>query len=227
MPTLAASDSTWAGMRAVAFRVWPLAARSRLGAAAAAAVVRPAAAASGGARRWVGEQSWGAEALKQSGEKLDASKAGGSKEILLTKEEVAAVPEHIKALCDELLQLNVVEIRSLLTRLQTRLGIRDDQLSTGGGGGGGGGGGAAAPAAAAAPAVEAPKDVFTLKLGPVDAKAKIKIIKEIRVITGLGLAESKALVEKAPVVVKEGLKKDEAEKLKKLLIDAGAVAELV
>jgi len=54
-----------------------------------------------------------------------------------------------------------------------------------------------------------------------------QIIKEVRVITGLGLAESKALVEKAPVVIKEGLKKDEAEKLKKLLTDAGAVVELL
>lgn len=61
----------------------------------------------------------------------------------------------------------------------------------------------------------------------VDAKAKIKVIKEVRVITGLGLAESKALVEKAPCVLKEGVKKDEAEKIKKLLVDAGAGVELL
>ena len=60
-----------------------------------------------------------------------------------------------------------------------------------------------------------------------DAKAKIKIIKEVRSITGLGLKEAKDLVEKAPVVVKEGVKKDEVEKLQKQLEDAGAAVELL
>lgn len=64
-------------------------------------------------------------------------------------------------------------------------------------------------------------------MGAVDAKAKIKVIKEVRTITGLGLKEAKELVEKAPVVLKEGLKKDEAEAFKKLLMDAGATVELV
>lgn len=64
-------------------------------------------------------------------------------------------------------------------------------------------------------------------MAAVDAKAKIKVIKEVRTITGLGLKEAKELVEKAPVVLKEGLKKDEAEAFKKLLMDAGAAVELV
>lgn len=103
-----------------------------------------------------------------------------------------------------------------------------------------GGADAAAPAAAAPVAV---KDSFDLKLKIVDASAKIKVIKEVRAITGLGLKEvniklmqtktifmylqAKELVEKTPVVVKPGLKKDEAEALKKLLTDAGAEVELV
>ena len=96
---------------------------------------------------------------------------------------------------------------------------------TGGGGGGGGGGAPGAAPEAAAPVKE--KEAFDLKLTEVDAKAKIKIIKEVRTITGLGLKEAKEMVENAPVVVKQGLKKDEAEKLMKLLVEAGAKVELL
>ena len=85
---------------------------------------------------------------------------------------------------------------------------------------------AAAPAAAAAEPVKA-KEFFDLKLGAVSATAKIKIIKEVRTITGLGLKEAKELVEKAPVVVKTGLKKEEADGFMKLIVDAGGVVELL
>ena len=71
------------------------------------------------------------------------------------------------------------------------------------------------------------KSAFDIKIGAVDPKAKIKIIKEVKAITGLGLKESKELVEKAPVVIKEGVKKDESETLQKKLEEAGAVVELV
>jgi large subunit ribosomal protein L7/L12 len=97
------------------------------------------------------------------------------------------------------------------------------------------------------------KEAFDLKLTEVPAAAKIKIIKEIRAITGLGLKEvrhflvlycthavfltmilcdcvhlqAKEMVEKAPVVVKQGLKKDEADKLKATLLEAGGKAELL
>jgi large subunit ribosomal protein L7/L12 len=86
---------------------------------------------------------------------------------------------------------------------------------------GGGGGGAAA---AAAPAAE--KTTFTLKLKGFDAKAKIKVIKEIRAITGLGLKEAKTAVETDGSVVKEHLTKEEAEKLEKQLVDVGAKVEI-
>jgi large subunit ribosomal protein L7/L12 len=74
---------------------------------------------------------------------------------------------------------------------------------------------------------EKPKEAFNIKIGAADAKAKIKIIKEVRSITGLGLKEAKELVEKAPVVIKEGVKKEEAEQFKKLLTEAGATVELL
>ena len=85
---------------------------------------------------------------------------------------------------------------------------------------------AAAPgaAAAAAPAAEE-KTEFTVVLAGAGAQ-KINVIKEVRAITGLGLKEAKDLVEAAPKPVKEGVSKDEAEKIKKQLEGAGASVEL-
>ena len=78
-------------------------------------------------------------------------------------------------------------------------------------------------AAAAAPAEE--KTEFTVVLAAAGEK-KIEVIKEVRAITGLGLKEAKDLVEGAPKPVKEGVNKDEAEKLKAQLEKAGAKVEL-
>ena len=83
---------------------------------------------------------------------------------------------------------------------------------------------AAAPGAAAAAPVEE-KTEFTVVLTDAGAN-KINVIKEVRAITALGLKEAKDLVEGAPKPVKEGISKDEAEKLKKQLEDAGAKVEL-
>jgi len=90
---------------------------------------------------------------------------------------------------------------------------------------------AAAPVAVAAVAGAAagePAEVqteFTVMLTEAGAN-KINVIKEVRAITGLGLTESKALVESAPKAVKEGVSKEEAEKLKKQLEDAGAKVDV-
>jgi large subunit ribosomal protein L7/L12 len=82
---------------------------------------------------------------------------------------------------------------------------------------------AAAAGAAAAPVEE--KDEFTVVLAAAGEK-KINVIKEVRAITGLGLKEAKDLVEAAPKAVKEGVKKEEAEEIKKKLEGAGAKVEL-
>ena len=82
----------------------------------------------------------------------------------------------------------------------------------------------AAPAAAAAPAVEE-KTEFTVELKSAGAQ-KINVIKVVRAATGLGLKEAKDLVDGAPKTVKEGLNKEEAEKLKKELEEAGGAVEL-
>jgi large subunit ribosomal protein L7/L12 len=83
---------------------------------------------------------------------------------------------------------------------------------------------AAGPAAAAAPAAEE-KTEFTVMLTAVGDK-KIEVIKEVRAVTGLGLKEAKDLVEGAPKPVKEGVNKEEAEKIKATLEKVGAKVEL-
>jgi large subunit ribosomal protein L7/L12 len=83
---------------------------------------------------------------------------------------------------------------------------------------------AAGAAAAAAPAVEE-KDTFDVILTAAGAN-KINVIKVVRELTGLGLKEAKDLVDGAPKPVKEGVSKDDAEKMKKQLTDAGASVEL-
>ena len=114
---------------------------------------------------------------------------------------------------DQLSKLTVMEAAELATKLEDVWGVS-----------------AAAPAAAAAaPAAAgeaaAAKDEFDVMLTAVGEK-KINVIKEVRAITGLGLKEAKDLVEAAPKAVKEGVSKDDAEKMKKQLEDAGATVEL-
>ena len=108
-----------------------------------------------------------------------------------------------------------------------RAGLSDADLQ------GGGGGGVVQVAAAAAPAAAAPaeeaaaeKEFFDIKLTSFDAKAKIKVIKEVRALTGLGLKEAKEVVEGAPSVLKKEVKKEEAEEIVKKLTELGAAAEL-
>jgi len=84
---------------------------------------------------------------------------------------------------------------------------------------------AAAPAAGGADAAAEEKDDFEVVLAAIGDK-KINVIKEVRAITGLGLKEAKDLVESAPSSLKEGVKKEEAEEMKKKLEEAGAKVEL-
>ena len=136
------------------------------------------------------------------------------------------VTERCENLFKEILLLNTFDICILLQLLKERVGM--DPYSEGFGGGispaaGGGGGGGATEAAA--PVAE--KTIFELKLTGFDEKSKIKIIKEIRSITGLGLKEAKDLVEGAPKVIKKDIKKPEAEELKSRLEAVGATVEVL
>ena len=122
----------------------------------------------------------------------------------------------LNALVDQLSELTVLEAAELSKLLEEKWGVSAAAAVAVAAPGGAGGG--------AAPAEEA-KDEFDVILTG-DGGKKINVIKEVRAITGLGLTEAKTLVESAPKAVKEGVNKDEAEKLKKQLEEAGATVEL-
>ena len=110
--------------------------------------------------------------------------------------------------------MTVLELSELVKALEEKFGVS-----------------AAAPVAvAAAPAAAAPADdadaEVSVVLASVPADKKIAVLKEVRTLTGLGLKEAKDLVEAAPKAVKENIKKDEAESIKKTLEAAGAVVEI-
>lgn len=119
----------------------------------------------------------------------------------------------IKKLAEELVNLTVLEVNELKNTLKNEYGIEPA---------------AAAVAVAAAPAAaaeEESKSEFNVVLKDAGAQ-KIAVIKAVKEATGLGLGEAKAIVDGAPATVKEKVKKDEAEALKKTLEEAGAVVEL-
>jgi len=120
---------------------------------------------------------------------------------------------NLQKIVDELSGLTVLEAAELAKMLEERWGVS-----------------AAAPvammAAAAAPAAAVEeKTEFNVILTSIGAQ-KINVIKEVRAVTSLGLKEAKDLVEGAPKAVKEGVNKEEAEKIKKQLEAAGATVEL-
>ena len=137
------------------------------------------------------------------------------------------VTERCENIFKEMLKMDVIEAHLLLQLIKERMGMDPNDMRGFGamGLGGKGRGGTGAGAAEAAPVEE--KTIFESKLTAFDEKSKIKIIKEIRAITGLGLKEAKELVEGAPKVVKKDIKKVEAEELKAKLEAVGATVEVV
>src|SRR5712692_3427446 len=123
---------------------------------------------------------------------------------------------NLTKLVDDLSALTVIEAAELSKMLEEKWGVSAAAPVAVAAAGGG-------AAAAAAPAAE--KTEFDVVLATVGDK-KINVIKEVRAITGLGLKEAKDLVEGAPKPVKEGVNKDESEKIKAQLEKAGAKVEL-
>ena len=119
----------------------------------------------------------------------------------------------LSKIVDDLSSLTVLEAAELAKMLEEKWGVSAAAAVAV----------AAAPGAAAAPVEE--KTEFTVVLAAAGDK-KIEVIKEVRALTGLGLKEAKDLVEGAPKPVKEGVNKDEAEKVKAQLEKAGAKVEL-
>ncbi|HEY0626591.1 MAG TPA: 50S ribosomal protein L7/L12, partial [Allosphingosinicella sp.] len=119
------------------------------------------------------------------------------------------------ALVDQLSELTVLEAADLAKALEEKWGVSAAAAVAVAGPAGGG---------AAAPAAEEKTEFDVILTG--DGGKKINVIKEVRAITGLGLGEAKALVEGAPKPIKEGVNKDEAEKIKKQIEEAGGTVEL-
>ena len=113
--------------------------------------------------------------------------------------------EKITAMIEEIKGLTVLELSELVHALEEEFGV--------------------SAAAMAAPAAEE-KTEFDVVLVGFDAAQKIKVIKSVREITGLGLAEAKKAVEETPTTLKEALSKDDAETMKKDLEAVGAKVEL-
>jgi large subunit ribosomal protein L7/L12 len=122
----------------------------------------------------------------------------------------------ITKLVDQHSELTVLEAAELAKALEEKWGVSAAAAVAVAGPAAGGG--------AAPPAAEEKSEFDVILTG--DGGKKINVIKEVRAITGLGLGEAKALVEGAPKAVKEGVSKDEAEKIKKQIEEAGGTVEL-
>ena len=132
--------------------------------------------------------------------------------------EKAPLSANVSALVESIKKLNVMELVELKGALEDEFGVTAAAPAMGmmmpmGGGAGGGGGD------------EEEQSAFDVILKEVGGN-KIQVIKAVRGITSLGLKEAKELVDGAPKPIKEGVDKDEAEKLKKELEEAGATVEL-
>lgn len=122
------------------------------------------------------------------------------------------VPEKFKKLVEEIEKMSVLDLAELVKVLEEKFGVSAAM--------------AVAPAASAdAEAVKEEKTAFNVELKSAGGQ-KIQVIKVVREITGLGLKEAKDIVDAAPKVIKENLKKEDAEEMKKKLEAAGATVEL-
>ena len=119
--------------------------------------------------------------------------------------------EKITALIEEVKSLTVLELSELVHALEEEFGVSAAAM--------------AAPAAAAAAAPVEEKTEFDVILASFGTE-KIKVIKVVRELTGLGLAEAKAVVESAPKALKEGISKEDAEAIKAKLEEVGAKVEI-
>jgi len=126
------------------------------------------------------------------------------------------VPEKFKTLVEQVEKMSVLDLSELVKILEDKFGVSAAAPAMMM---------AAAPAAgAAAPAVEE-KSEFSVELTEVGAN-KINVIKAVKEVTGLGLADAKAIVDGAPKMIKEGVKKEDADNMKKKIEEAGGKVTL-
>lgn len=134
-----------------------------------------------------------------------------SDEVVQTAEETVEVPAQFKDLVDKIEKMTVLELHELVKVLEKKFGVSAQAVAV------------AAPGAGAAAAEE--KSDFIVELTSAGG-AKVAVIKVVKDLLGLGLKEAKDLVDAAPSVIKEGVKKDQAEEWKAKLTEAGATVTL-
>lgn len=132
----------------------------------------------------------------------------------MSEEKKVEVPKKFQSLIEEIEKMSVLDLAELVKILEDKFGVSAAAPAMM----------AAAPGAAAAEAAPE-KDSFDIEITE-SGSSKINVIKVVREITEMGLKEAKDLVDAAPKVIKEGVKKEEAEEIKKKLEEAGAKATL-
>lgn len=132
----------------------------------------------------------------------------------MSDEQKTEVPEKFKTLVEQVEKMSVLDLSELVKVLEEKFGVSAAAPMMMAG--------AAAPVVAAADAGPATVSVELTSFG----ENKVGSIKVVRAVTGLGLAEAKAKVESAPTIIKEGISKEEAEELKKQLVEAGATVTI-
>lgn len=128
-----------------------------------------------------------------------------------SEEEEVEVPAKFKDIVESVENMTVLELNELVKVIEKKFGVSAQAVAV------------AAPGAGGAAAEE--KDEFTVELASV-GDSKIGVIKAVKAALGLGLKEAKDLVESAPAVLKENVKKEEAEEMKKAIEEAGGKVEL-
>jgi large subunit ribosomal protein L7/L12 len=127
------------------------------------------------------------------------------------KETAVETPSKFKTLVESIEKMSVIDLNELVKLFEKKFGVSAAAIAT------------AAPAAGAAPAADA-GGLVNVHLASA-GEQKIAVIKAVKEVLGLGLKEAKDLVDGAPIVLKEGLKKEEADALKKKIEDAGGKVE--
>jgi large subunit ribosomal protein L7/L12 len=130
------------------------------------------------------------------------------------QKKVVEVPEKFKAIVETIEKLSVLDLSELVKVLEDKFGVSAAAPMA-----------MAMPAAAAGAPVAEEKTDFDIELTSA-GENKISVIKVLREVTGKGLKEAKDMTEATPIIVKNGAKKEEAEEIKKKLLDAGAQVTL-
>lgn len=137
----------------------------------------------------------------------------GGEEPAEEKEEEFEVPKEFKDMVEKIEAMTILELNELVKVLEKKFGVSASAMVVAGGGAGEAGGGAEE------------KDEFNVELTAVGDQ-KVQVIKAIKDALGLGLKEAKDMTDGAPVMLKEGVKKEEAEEIKKKIEEAGGKVDL-